>query len=292
VTDPTPINDTLNQAIVEQLDTCLTAIATNEPATVRVHSARKLLKRVRALLALRKPQKHLDREAQALRLVARSLGRVRDAAALTETWATGADQINAPAHRVIAELLSEHRAKVAPTARESRRLARAERALTAVRGRLQTTLEREPSEGKKQLTRAARHSYQQARHRLRRAIAEPNAESLHAVRRAAKRQQYQLQFLEPLWHRPLKAQRKELAKLNDLLGAHHDLCAIEALLEGAYQKRLSSLDGAWRAELQKWRGEQLALALELARLAFSENAPSFERRLQRLLTVQNSLTAH
>jgi CHAD domain-containing protein len=292
VTDPTPINDTLNRAIVEQLDTCLTAIASNEPATERVHTARKQLKRVRALLALRQPQKHLDHEAQALRLVARSLGRVRDAAALTETWSTGAVHINGSAHSVIAALLAEHRATVSPTARESRRLARAERALTAVRGRLLTALEREPSEGNKQLARAARRSYRQARHRLRRAIAEPNGESLHAVRRAAKRQQYQLQFLQPLWHRPLKAQRKELGKLTDLLGAHHDLCAIEALLERDYAERLGILDAAWREELQKWRGELLASGLELARRAFSEPAPSFEQRLQRLFSVHGSLTAH
>ncbi len=292
MTDPAPVNDTLNMAIVGQLDTCLSAIAANDSATERVHTARKQLKRVRALLALRQPQKHLDREAQALRLVARSLGRVRDAAALTETWSAGEAHVNGPAHRVIGELLAEHRATVSPVARESRRLARAERALTAVRSRLPSTLEHEPNEGRKQLARAARRSYQQARHRLRRAIAEPTVEALHAVRRAAKRHQYQLQFLEPLWHRPLKAQRKELEKLNDLLGTHHDLCAIEALLDRVYAERVRILDGRFREEVQRWRGELLGSALELARRAFSEPAPAFEQRLQRLAAVQNALTAH
>ncbi|HET7544756.1 MAG TPA: CHAD domain-containing protein [Polyangiaceae bacterium] len=292
MTDPTPINDTLNAAIIEQLDTCLSAIAGNDPASERVHTARKHLKRVRALLALRQPQRHLDRSAQALRLVARSLGRVRDAAALTETWSEGAEHINAAAHSAIAELLNAHRASVSPTARESRRLARAERALTAIRERLATALEGEAKEGRKQLARAARRSYGQARHRLRRAIEEPNADSLHALRRAAKRQQYQLQFLEPLWDRPLKAQRKELDRLNELLGAHHDLCAIEALLERDSPARLRTLDSGWSEELQQWRDELFSSAVDLARRAFSEPAPGFERRLQRLFTVRDSLTAN
>ncbi|HTA93309.1 MAG TPA: CHAD domain-containing protein [Polyangiaceae bacterium] len=280
-------NDTLNAAIVEQLDACLAQMAASgESSTERVHAARKGLKRVRALLALRRRQKHFARDRDALRSVARSLSRVRDAAAIAQTWSTGQELVAEPARSVIAEVLAQHRAQASPPDRESRRLARAGQVLSIVRARLALTLEHEPSEGPKQIERAARASYGRARRMLRRAIADPSTTSLHALRRAAKRHQYQLQFLEPLWQRPLEAQRKEVGRLTELLGAHRDLSTIEVLLEHDEPERLRALDDAWRAELQRWQSNLLTSALELARAALSDSARGFEERLHRLFAAQ------
>jgi CHAD domain-containing protein len=276
-------NAALNDAIVEQLARCLAGISTpSESSTERVHSARKCLKRLRALLALRARQKHLERDGDAFRLVARSLGRVRDAAALAQTWSTAGERVSEPARSVIAAVLAQHQANLSSPEREAQRLKRAEQVLSAIHGYLALKLADEPNQSAKQLRRAARTSYGRARRMLRRVAADANLDSLHALRRATKRHQYQLQFLEPLWHGPLKAQRQELAHLSELLGTHRDLSAIEELLTRDESDALRALDGVWREQLQQWRGDLLASALGLARTALSESPHGFEARLHGL----------
>jgi CHAD domain-containing protein len=285
-------NATLNAAIVEQLERCLAGMsAPSESSTERVHSTRKHLKRVRALLALRARQKHLERDGDALRLVAHSLGRVRDAAAIAQTWSTAEGRVAEPARSVIADVLARNQTNLSPPKREVRRLKRAEQVLSAIQARLARSLEDEPNQSAKQLRRAARSSYGRARRVLRRAAADPSLSTLHDLRRAAKRHQYQLQFLEPLWHGPLKAQRKELAHLTERLGTHRDLSAIEELLTRERPDRLIALDDAWREELQHWRGELLASALELARAALSESAHGFGQRLHGLFSAAENSRA-
>jgi CHAD domain-containing protein len=277
-------NDRLNEAIVEQLDCCLAALSGgDESSTERVHTARKRLKRARALLALRRNQKPFLKERKALRLVAHSLGRVRDAAAIAHTWSSGGERISEPARNVVTKVLAEHQARASASEREIRHLARAKRVLTPVRTRLALTLEREPKQSSEQLEHALRAAYRKARRELRRAASRRSAVALHALRRAAKRHQYQLQFLEPLWKRPLKAQRKELARLTDLLGSHHDLSAIEELVNRAQRE---ALDDAWHEQLNRWRDELLGGSLELARVALAESAHGFERRVHRLFEAQ------
>src|SRR5438046_1300710 len=145
-------NNRLSEAIVEQLDRCLAALSgSDESPTERVHTARKCLKRARALLALRRHKKPFVKERNALRLIAHSLGRVRDPAAIAQSWSKGAERVAEPARTVVAEVLAKHQAHASASEREIRRLSRAKRVLTPVRARLAFTLEHEPKQSSEQM---------------------------------------------------------------------------------------------------------------------------------------------
>jgi CHAD domain-containing protein len=203
---------------------------------------------------------------------------VRDAAAQSGTWADGAERFAEPARSAISEALRQRVERESAVERELRRLARAERVLAGVRDSLATALAGETRGKDEQLQRAARLSYRRARRALRAASKNPSADSVHTLRRAAKRHQYQMQFLERLWQKPLKAQRKELGHITELLGLHHDVSAIELALQRS-PGALGSDDRAWRATFEQWQHELLTAALELAEPAFSERPRAFQRRL-------------
>jgi CHAD domain-containing protein len=286
-----PTNEThtlqgaLRAAILTQLERGLALLrdtAPNAPtSSERVHATRKHIKRARALLALAGEKKRLRRWQSLLGMVGRSLGAVRDPVALAQTWAGGAERFTEPERGQIFAVLQERQQRLATPEREERRLRRAERVLAALRDRLSDALGNDGRATSEPIARAASESYRRARRALRQASGAAAAERVHSLRRAAKRHQYQMQFLELLWHKPLKAQRKELARLTELLGSHHDVACLARLLPSHGDVVTAAFD-AWQEEL-------LGKALPLAQLAFSEAPRAFERRLRGYFAAQHAL---
>jgi CHAD domain-containing protein len=262
-----------------ELDASLQLLrAGTAPSSRRVHETRKHVKRTRAMLVLLGRKRSFQRFDARLQLVGRSLGAVRDAAAQAATWAEGAERFDEPVRAAIGDALRERAEREAAQERELRRLGRAERVLTGVRAALALALAGKTRGNDERLERAARLSYRKARRALATAGKRPTADSVHALRRAAKRHQYQMQFLERFWQKPLKAQRKQLGHLTELLGLHHDVCAMELKLQ-QLSGSLAVESSSWREGFEHWQKELLRAALELAEPAFSQRPRAFQRRL-------------
>lgn len=275
-----PASDTVERAILDELDECLAALSDDAQASAkRVHSTRKHIKRTRALLALLGHERRFESFDARLRLLGRVLGVVRDAAAQAVTWSEGAERFSAPIRSVIDRHLRERQARQASPERQLRRLTRTGRVLLAVRQQLAATFAAAEACREKRVRRAARASYRKARRALHSASEHPTADRVHALRRAAKRHQHQVQFLEQSWSRPLKARRKRLEKLTELLGLHHDVSAIEAELAERCSAELDGQDATWRQAFRDWQQELFEGALELAEPAFSERPRAFQECL-------------
>lgn len=280
--EPATLHGALRAAILDQLDESLGVLGdVGVSSSERVHATRKHIKRARALLSLAGHRRRLRRWQSLLAMVGRSLGVVRDPVAQARTWAKGAPRFAEPERSRISDALHQREQRFAAPEREERRLRRAERVLAAVRARLVDALNNDARATP--IAHAAGASYRRARRALRRASNGSNAEQVHSLRRAAKRHQYQMQFLELLWRKPLKAQRKELGRLTELLGSHHDVACLERLLQPRGEGVTSELD-AWQREL-------LGEALALAQLAFSERPSAFVRRMRGYVGAQPVLRA-
>lgn len=273
------VRHSLPRAVDTELSDALTLLrSTSESSSKRVHETRKHLKRARALLRLGAPGKKARRLQARLGLVARSLGRVRDPVAQADTWHRGEDYFEQPEREIVGAALAERRARLATPAREGLRLARAARVLEDVKERVARL------DLHKASTRSVEHEARVAYRRARRALelvrSEPTAENVHELRRAAKRHQYQLQFLEQLAPKRLKAQRKQLHHLTELLGLHHDVVGIEEQVVTR-----APMSGAG---FERWQADLLTSALELSLDAFDERPRAFEKRLRGYLDSRKS----
>ena len=71
-------------------------------------------------------------------------------------------------------------------------------------------------------------TYGRARNAMAAAWDEPNDEALHAWRKRVKYHRYHTRLLQRAWPKPMKARRRELKQLSDLLGDDHDLAVLGA----------------------------------------------------------------
>jgi len=277
----------LRSALLKELEACLALVSDDTiQIAVRIHDARTHLKRWRALLKLEhEPTRHaLAREGKVLQHVARRLGDLRDADARLEAWKELSTEENSS--EFAQQVLERARSDAFRGVRASARIARAEQALRAVVPCVQRELSLANGESKAifALIAGAKYSYRKARRALARALAGPSTKTLHALRRANKAEQYQLQFFELLWEKPLHAQRKQTAKLSELLGSHHDLSAIAAILQAEAGQQPFARFGALR-KIDDRRAELEHRALHLGRLLYAERPRSFQRRIARYIEV-------
>lgn len=270
--------------------------ASDQDSAERVHSARKHLKRWRALERLlpQKMRARLERETRAVRLVSRSLGKVRDPVAQAESWAKLARDFGcsdgAPA---VTQMLEARVAHDAPPARVERRLRRAAQLLARAGTRAAAALVSESnseSRASAALLSGLARSYRKARRQLRRALASPTVEQLHTLRRATKAHQYQLEFVEPIWEESLKAQRKQAERVTDKLGTERDLAAVIGFLRA----ETDAHPYAWFGLLRRLEHEQTRLsgqAFDAARLLFAERPRAFHERVARYFEASAGIQA-
>jgi CHAD domain-containing protein len=207
----------------------------------RVHEARKALKRLRALLALVKgsaPDATLERLRELLRTASHALAELRSSAALAEAFrALVADQpmlLEAPLRQAIDAALTR---PLVDESAASAALGSAVESLSRARDTARVLMV--SGKGWGAIERGFRETYARARRDLRRAQRSSGAEHLHEFRKHEKRHLYQLSLFEKAWPRLIRAERKELDKLGELLGDHHDLCLLLPELE---RRGLARLD--------------------------------------------------
>jgi len=280
-----PVPDALRAVLVERLEHAHGALrdAGQDTATEAVHSARKDIKKARALLRLARPDlpKATYRgENEALRDIARSLSAAREADVLAETFELVATrlvgrmpELELDALRVrIADLAASLRPPEADGAAKISAQAVSALAAAATRAR---ALELDQCDTAT-LVAGSVHAYARGAKALRLAHDDTTAVNLHDWRKRAKDLWYHQRLLRDAWPEVLKAHAGAANRLTKLLGDDHDLAQLAEHLpdEPSVLEAITEL----RAEIQ-------AEGWGLGRRLYAEKPKAFGRRLARYLDV-------
>jgi CHAD domain-containing protein len=249
-----------------------------------IHSARKDLKKLRAVLRLARAdlgKKAFRAESRRYRDAGRLLARNRDAEVKLETLAALGDRFGE-------ELpLAASGAWSAVLRHERDRLAEAAGGETAVRiEQARTAIEdgrrRIPDWSLKAAPRGLigaglAGTYRQGRKEMGRALAEPSAENVHRWRKRVKDVWYQLRIVGGAWPATIGEAADQAHDLADLLGDHHDL----AILRADLVDRAEVEDRpAFEALIDRRQEELLAQALALGSRFYAEKPKAFGRRIE------------
>jgi CHAD domain-containing protein len=244
----------------------------------RVHSARKSLKKGRAVVRLLRAELGEDvfkEQNVRMRDLGRRLAPVRDADIALATIG----EFSLPAPRTLRDRLRRERGAA------RRALARDEELLAELRDGLAEALaqiDTWPLEhsGSELFEGGVRRTYERGRKAFRKAYAKPSPDRFHELRKRVKYLWYFARMLQPSAPGELGELVETTDPAADLLGLDHDLAVLAERVEtdrrlGAEQKRV-----LLRA-IEQRRLELEARALPLLRRLFAESPKSFTRRIAR-----------
>lgn len=256
----------------ERIDVALQALRSGEDREKAVHTARKRLKELRALVRLVGPvMKRAKSEDREFRDIGRLLSGSRDAAVTARTF----DSLVAGAKTVLDAATNDRvRAHIASPGGETgteKAIARLEAARERVsRWRL-------PGDGFKPAAKGLAVTYARAREAAKGAFeaGDDVDERLHDLRKRVKAHAAHLDLLTPLWPTVLKRQAKAASQLAEALGEHHDLAVLA--------ERLAEVPGTppLLALTVRRRDALAAEAEALARPLFAEHPDGLADRLAR-----------
>lgn len=251
-----------------------------------IHQSRKRCKRVRALIRLvRTPLgDEYDRVNVALRETARSLSAVRDATALLGSLDDLEErylkEVKTATFRSARQALEHEREQVAA---DHDLPSLAEAAAASLR-RLGTEVERWPLDDDlrgQDLIADCANTYDRGRKAMGKA-ADGDPEKVHEWRKRCKYLRHELRLLRNCWKRPLTAVVKDLDRLGDQLGDHHDLVVLHQTLEAfgpealGGERTAQSLLGVIGIQLR----ELVAVAGPLGQRIWAEGSDDFAARLK------------
>ena len=245
-----------------------------------IHDARKELKRSRAALRLLgRPlgRKRYRRGNRRLRTIARRLSRTRDAEARLEV----VDRLieRGPEGRVLHRLRRELVRRLDERNGPETALVMGE-AVDALR-RFRAEVESWDLADARfcDLMPGAERTYRRGRKAFAAAYAEPSAESFHAWRKRVKDLWYHTRLLVEIWPPVMKARRRELKRLSELLGEDHDLALMAAEVECAPDLEPAGRD-ALRRLLARESDELRRQARPLGLRLYAEKPVGYRRRLE------------
>jgi len=281
----------LRKAASGQLDKALKALRprshTARAKDASVHTSRKRLKEVRALLRLVRDgigEKQFNRENKTLRDAARPLSEVRDATALIEALQSlqkrYAGTVNTSTFKSARKALGQRRTRI------RRHILLTGKVLTKTAFVVEKARNRAEQWNLKVgpwkvLQSGLHRSYKQGYKAMTDASKEASDEHLHEWRKRVKDLRYQLELLEPLWPEVMGVTAKQAKTLTELLGDDHDLAVLRGLLENELKetlkdeavKILQGLIDSRRADLQH-------SALSLSEKLFAESPEQFVERIK------------
>lgn len=224
----------LRRIALEQLDKAVDEIDDGGVTRdVRVHQVRKRCKKLRGLIRLVRPSfADYAAENATLRDTARQLAFARDAGVLITTYD---NLMDAYRDEVVRADFASIRRQLTLRQKHDADGERTDEALTQVRAVLDAARGRAHhwklgDSGFAAIGPGLAKTYKRARKAMVYAAADGSPQDFHKWRKRVKYHGYHARLLAPLWPDPLHARAKAANRLNDLLGAHHDLAVFEAAL--------------------------------------------------------------
>jgi CHAD domain-containing protein len=256
----------------------LVELRAQELSDVNVHSARKAIKRARAMLRLLRdvlPKSTYRRENDALRELGRPLSAVRDSRVLLDTLEHAAGKIKG------VEVL--RRALIAEYRRTQRRVttgpvvALARRRLIAIHRRaLRWPLQ---SGAGSLILHSLKRVYRRARGDMEKSQSNHDTETLHDWRKQVKYLWHQLQTLQPLRPRYIGKVADQLHAISDYLGDEHDLAVLREKVLNHHRSLGSRTARALLARIDKRRQVLRRKAWRLGSQVFADRPSAFAARV-------------
>ena len=202
--------------------------STNDRAE-NVHVVRTSIKQLRAILRLVRPaigRAFFERENAHLRKAARRLAFARDTDVARQTLAQLSDEVG---QDILATAVRGFEKQATPPADVNNTLSDVARDLEKI-GRCIARL-RVPADDWQVIEPGLVAVYRQGRKRMNSAFAASDDEAFHQWRIFVKHLYYELQFLESVSPQRLGKMIARLKKLQDLIGADHDIAMLKSLLQ-------------------------------------------------------------
>ena len=271
----------------EQLDRGIRALSeeVDDDPVRAVHSARKAIKKERALLRLGRgtlARQQRTRENAALRGAARRLSGTRDAEVMVQT-------LDALSERFAGQLPDSTFAAVRQHLDRARRSERARLAesslssevvqdLVTVRARMDDW--RLVRDGWRAIEAGLLSTYGRGHRAFQRAAKKPSLQNLHDWRKRVKDLSYQLRLLAPVCGPALRGHAKEAGQLAELLGENHDLGVLRKALRRIAPDVAVDIDAL--LGLVDYRRSELEIeAMYAGRRVYAEETKAFGRRIHR-----------
>ncbi len=250
-----------------------------------IHSARKALKKERALLRLARGTvggKQRRRENVALRDAGRALSATRDSEVLVQTLDGLSERY---AGQVPEAVFASFREPLEADRQVAREQLTDPSMAAEVAGQLETVRRRIARWDVRRGGWAAiggglERTYRQGRKALARARSQPDLENLHEWRKRSKDLWYELRLLTPVGGPAVRGQTKDAHALADLLGDDHDLAVLRQTLVEAGEHVASDLD-ALLGLLDHRRQQLQAEAMFVGERVYAESPKAFVRRMHR-----------
>ncbi len=221
-----PVEDEVRRITREQIEKARNDL---DQADLReaVHQARRRFKKIRALLRLFRPflGDIYEQENARFRDAGRLLAPIRDATSVLEAVAV-VEEDSGRSFEPAKQGLRRQREPIERDAQHDRYVLNEIRCiLDGAMAELQDW-SIEADAGAAGLAR----TYGRGRKEFKAAREDPSPERLHEWRKRTKYHRYHCRLLEKAWRGPLEARAQEAHDLTDLLGDHHDLNELEAVL--------------------------------------------------------------
>ena len=291
------LQEAVSRCAREQLDRAVRELSEDidtDPVTA-VHSARKALKKERALLRVAHgaiPATERRRQQSVLRAAARSLSEARESEALIHTLDELAGQF---AGQVPASTFAAVRGRLElARARERVRLVTVTRNNDAVQelgaACLRVDDMRLRADSWQALDRGVRRTYRRGRAAMHRARQAPSSIALHTWRKRVKDLWYVLRLLGPVCGPAVRGQAKDADRLAELLGDDHDLAALADSLRGEVGRAPVDL-APLRGLIDHRRAQLEAEAFAVGERLYAEKPKAFRRRLRQMWSAGRSLAS-
>jgi len=281
----TPTNDEIRRIACEQLDKGLRELADEEiDIHETIHQVRKRCKKLRGLIRLARSEfeKTYQRENTQLRDMAARLSPARDSEAVLETFdklvESPGEETPSAGYSWIRLRLLEARDQVVKDEQELAKKLEAFRCdIVDLRERVSCWSFSDQGFGT--IKGGLRKSYARGRKAMNKALHEPTSERFHEWRKRAKYHRYHMGLLQDIWKRPMKARRKELHTLSDLLGFEHDLAVLDERLKTDPEHFPESpVLEEFRSLIEKRRGLLRGHAFNLGKRLYSEKPKRLSKR--------------
>ncbi len=280
------VQDGVRRICTEQIDKAVNELTDADLGRHEgVHQTRKRFKKVRAVLRLVRPAigETYQAENAWFRDEARRLSRVRDAAALIETFdvlrETFADQADDALLEKVREALVERRQRVAD---EEIDLQERVDDLVAKLGEAKDRIAgwALSEKGYEAIGPGFRKTYGRGRKALDAAYADPTPENFHELRKRSKYHRYHIRSLRRLWPKVLNPYRDAIHDLTDLLGENQDLRVLRETLLAEPETFGDRRDLQALLGLVDRRQAELRVKAEpLGRKVFAEKPKAFAARI-------------